>query len=177
MSTHTFRGVTVALDANASSGLAVIEVASNRTFIAGRQSVSTEVIASAPALADNARPGAVALLGSTEAPVGIASVTVPFVDGQHGEYVTLERAIAAVLELADSVQTTALLIPAMGCASGWATDRAAYVVLNTIFRHIAETGTRMTSITVLAEGPLWDLAFQRVTRTMLGTPGASAAHG
>jgi hypothetical protein len=177
MLTHTFRGVTVALDANATTGLQVIEVASNRTILAGRQSGWTTELESSEALAGTPRSGSVALLGSADVPAGIATVTVPFIDGQHGEYVTLERAVASVLELADRVGTSSLLLPAMGCTSGWAVDRAAYVVLNTIFRHVAETGTHMTSIAVQAEGPLWDLAFQRVTRTMLGTAGASAAHG
>ena len=177
MSTYLFRGGPVTLDAHATTGLTVLEIDSHQTVIAGRQSVLADAYTPASALATAVRPGAALLLGTTDAPAGIVSVTVPFVDGQHGEYVTLERAVAAILELADSVHTSDLLLPALGCSSGWATDRAAYVVLNTVFRHVAETGTRMRSIAVLAEGPHWELAFERVTRTMLGTPGASTAHG
>lgn len=177
MSTHLFRGVAVTLDPHATTGLAVLEIDCHQNVIAGRQAVLATAHTATPALATAGRPGAALLLGTTDAPAGIASATVPFVDGQHGEYVTLERAVAAILELADSVHTSELLLPALGCSSGWAADRAAYVVLNTVFRHVADTGTRMTRIAVLAEGPHWELAFERVTRTMLGTPGASAAHG
>jgi O-acetyl-ADP-ribose deacetylase (regulator of RNase III) len=177
MSTHLFHGVAVTLDANANTGLAVLEVDHHQTVIAGRQSVLADADGSAAALASATRPGAAILLGTTDAPAGIVSLTVPFIDGQHGEYVTLERAVAAILELADQVHAQDLLLPALGCSSGWATDRAAYVVFNTVFRHIAETGTRMRSISVVAEGTHWELAFERVTRTMLGTPGANAAHG
>jgi hypothetical protein len=129
-----------------------------------RAGVPPERLAGVPAFAP---------LADVAVPTVVADVPA-YADGMGGEYVKLERAIALGLEALTSaggrtVDMGPMVLPE---TSGWPSDRAAYVVFNTLFRFASENPGRLEQATVhvaAAELETWRVAMDRVTRTMLGT--------
>jgi O-acetyl-ADP-ribose deacetylase (regulator of RNase III) len=174
MPSHTFRSLRVHWTSDPTSlapvaGLAVVEITPDGVPVAGRQPDSTAAALLTAAPGPYAAGQVVALAEGSPTTNRVAVVQTPWQNGFHGEYVVLERSVNELLEFAAAAGATALTIPALGESAGWQADRAAYVLLNTAFRYAAEQQGSLQDVTFVADGPAWEAAWSRVTRTMLGT--------
>lgn len=129
-----------------------------------RAGVPPEQLAGLPAYAP---------LADAASPTVVADVP-GYADGMGGEYVKLERAITLGLEALTATGARAIdMGPTVTQdSSGWPADRAAYVVFNALFRFASDHPGKLEQATVhvpATQLDTWQVAMERVTRTMLGT--------